>query len=494
MTEPDGPVARRDDIPPDERRRRADLWEASADERERLADERERLADERESLADQRERIDDRHEQTLDRREPGRATRASSAGQPGDDDDEAAATLAAVRQAEMAVRRAEAELERTRQAAARVRARADLRLAGAERAATARDQAVTADAEESAWLADRRDFVAAEREVQAAARDDLADRREEAAGQRERLADQREYDLLDREHRLDRLGPAGRQSRTARSGDDPALDAKARAAGQRQRAAASRRAAAHDRAEAARVWGPQTYGPMLLASFAPLARQLLDNDDLSAALTQVLKFTVEAVAGCDYASITLVRHGRVVDTVTSDADAAELDDVQFATGIGPAVEAMSGVQPVHVPDLSAGKRWPVLAATAVELGVCSALSFGLYVHRPPDRSALGAFTLYASAPGPFGEEDHDFGSILAAYLSVAAATAQRRDEVDRREAALHRGLSTRDVIGQAKGILMERERLSAGEAFDRLRRVSQRLNRKLTDVAQHLAETGELPA
>jgi AmiR/NasT family two-component response regulator len=71
--------------------------------------------------------------------------------------------------------------------------------------------------------------------------------------------------------------------------------------------------------------------------------------------------------------------------------------------------------------------------------------------------------------------------------------AYRRDEVDRREAALHRGLSTRDVIGQAKGILMERQRLSAGEAFDLLRRASQRLNRKLADVAQRLAETGELP-
>jgi AmiR/NasT family two-component response regulator len=70
--------------------------------------------------------------------------------------------------------------------------------------------------------------------------------------------------------------------------------------------------------------------------------------------------------------------------------------------------------------------------------------------------------------------------------------AQRRDDIDRREAALHRALSTRDVIGQAKGILMERQRLSAGEAFDVLRRASQRLNIKVADLASHLAETGEL--
>jgi AmiR/NasT family two-component response regulator len=82
---------------------------------------------------------------------------------------------------------------------------------------------------------------------------------------------------------------------------------------------------------------------------------------------------------------------------------------------------------------------------------------------------------------------------LVSALAVTVAIDQRRDKVDRREAALHRGRSTRDVIGQAKGILMERQHLSAGDAFDLLRRVSQQLNRKLTDIAQHLAETGEIP-
>jgi AmiR/NasT family two-component response regulator len=53
-------------------------------------------------------------------------------------------------------------------------------------------------------------------------------------------------------------------------------------------------------------------------------------------------------------------------------------------------------------------------------------------------------------------------------------------------------LSTRDLIGQAKGILMERERLSAGQAFDWLRRASQGLNVKLTEIARKLTETGEL--
>jgi GAF domain-containing protein len=220
---------------------------------------------------------------------------------------------------------------------------------------------------------------------------------------------------------------------------------------------------------------------------------LFGSDELSDVLPQVLKFTVGAVAGCDWASITLYRHGRVVDELASNATAAELDDLQFATEIGPGPEAMHSADPIYVPGLADSSRWPVLAATAAQLGVASVLCHALFVHRPAQWSTLGVFTLYSATPDAFSDEDQEFGSILAAYVSVAVAMAHRRDEVDRREAALHRGLSTRDVIGQAKGILMERQHLSAGDAFDLLRRASQRLNRKLADVAQQLAETGEIP-
>ncbi|MEU5727285.1 GAF and ANTAR domain-containing protein [Micromonospora sp. NPDC047738] len=473
----------------EERMVRADLWEAGADERERLADEREALADERERLAN-------RQEYGQDRQQADRPPRASPTGEA--DDAAEAAETEALRRAEAAVRRAEAELDRTRQAAARVRARAARRRAASERVATARHADETVDVEERAWLADRRDFVAAERDDQADERDQIADQREEIAGLRERLADERERELLQRERRVDQLRPTGRRPRAARPRADrePVVDRDLRADGERQRerAAADRRAAAHDRARAAAKWGPQAYGPTLLASFAPLAQQLFGNDDLRDTLAQVLKFTVSAVAGCDCASVTLYRHGRVVDTVTSDAVAAELDDIQFATGIGPAPEAMQNETPVYIADLADSPRWPVLAATAVEFEMASALCHGLFVHRPAQWSVLGAFNLYSATPGAFSEEDQEFGSILAAYVAVAVAMAQRRDEVGRREAALHRGLSTRDVIGQAKGILMERQRLSAGDAFDLLRRTSQRLNRKLADVAQQLAETGEIPA
>lgn len=472
---------------------RADLWESSADERERLADEREFLADERDMLADERDRLADRQEQAQDRRDADR----TSSGEPGDEDDEASMVLAAVRRAEAAVRRAQGELERTQQAAVRLGAKAARRTAAKERRATACNAAASFDAEDLAWMADRRDFVAAERDHLADERNHTADRREQAASRRERIADDRERDLLDRQRRFEQTRSTRRRA-VARGAATP-VSASQQSDGerdrdrQRQRTAADRRSAANDRARAAATWGPHQYGPMLLASFAPLARQLCASDQLHEVITQVLKFTVGAVEGCTHASVTLYRNGRSVDAIATDQVAAELDDLQFSTGIGPGPQALLGRNTVSTADLRDGKRWPVLAAMARQLDVGGVLCLGLFADQPMPWSALGVLSLYGSAAETFGPDQQDFAAVLAAYVAVAVATDRRREEVDRREAALHRGLSTRDVIGQAKGILMERQHLSAGDAFDLLRSVSQRLNRKLADVAEQLAETGELP-
>jgi hypothetical protein len=477
-----------------DRKAQADMWQASADERERLADERDRLADERDTLGSERDRLAERHDRALDRREAAQVASAIPDRMSEDAVEDVAATEAALRRAEAGVLRAEQELARAREAAARVEARAGLRMAATERAEAAERADQAEDTQERAWLADRRDFIAADRELAADARDLLADQRDGSARLRDELADDRERASLAREQQLGRPRRTGTPSASPVGGADPvSTDLRAAAEYRRSTAAASRQTAKEDRARAAAAWGPHAYGPTLVASFAGFARDLFRSEELTDALPQVLKFTVDAVAGCDSASITLWRQGRTVDTVASDPVAGELDELQFGAGLGPAPEALHSEQPVYVSDLTRSSALPLLAASATEHGVASVLSHGLFVHQPAQWSALGTFTLYSSTADAFSDDDLEFGSVLAAYVAVAVNVAHLRTEVDRRQAALHRGLTSRDVIGQAKGILMERQRLSAGEAFDVLRRASQRLNRKLADVAQYLAETGELP-
>jgi GAF domain-containing protein len=99
---------------------------------------------------------------------------------------------------------------------------------------------------------------------------------------------------------------------------------------------------------------------------------------------------------------------------------------------------------------------------------------------------LGGLNLYGSRPGVFDDESQDIGQMFAAHAAVAVAGAEHEEN-------LRTAVSSRDVIGQAKGILMERHKLTADQAFGVLARVSQELNRKLADIAREVSDTGALP-
>jgi hypothetical protein len=99
---------------------------------------------------------------------------------------------------------------------------------------------------------------------------------------------------------------------------------------------------------------------------------------------------------------------------------------------------------------------------------------------------LGALNIYASSPAAFDDECQEIGQMFAGHAAVALAGAEH-------ESNLRSGMGTRDIIGQAKGILMERYKLTADRAFGVLSRASQEVNRKLADVARELTETGAVP-
>ena len=83
--------------------------------------------------------------------------------------------------------------------------------------------------------------------------------------------------------------------------------------------------------------------------------------------------------------------------------------------------------------------------------------------------------------------------LLATMAGMAFSSVRTHEAEERRAANLQAALATREMIGQAQGILMERERITPDQAFDILRRASQHLNIKLRDIAQNLVDTGERP-
>jgi GAF domain-containing protein len=132
-----------------------------------------------------------------------------------------------------------------------------------------------------------------------------------------------------------------------------------------------------------------------------------------------------------------------------------------------------------VDDLATDPRWPVLGPRAAERGIGSMLCLQLFVHR----DTLGALDLLAHAPSAFTDESEHVGLLLASHAAIAAADAHHFENVSS-------ALVNRDVIGQAKGILMERFKITSDQAFTVLAKVSQDTNRKVSAVAEDLARTG----
>jgi hypothetical protein len=117
--------------------------------------------------------------------------------------------------------------------------------------------------------------------------------------------------------------------------------------------------------------------------------------------------------------------------------------------------------------------------------VRSVLAVGLFPGGEIPR--LGALNLYSFAPDGFTAADPDIALVLAAHASTALVGTKAVTAAELEAAQLKEALASRDVIGQAKGILMERRGISAAEAFDVLRSASQSLNVKLAQLAETLA-------
>jgi GAF domain-containing protein len=178
----------------------------------------------------------------------------------------------------------------------------------------------------------------------------------------------------------------------------------------------------------------------------------------------------------------LVRRGRIRTEAGTDDKVADIDQLQYEAGDGPCLTSLHEELTVRADDLREEERWPRFARAAADAGVRSMLSLQLFVQD----NNIGALNLYAAEPNAFAPEDEKVGLMLASHAAVALVDARKIDN-------LQIALESRDIIGQAKGILMERYKVDANRAFGMLVAVSQRRQRKLNEVAEYLASTGALP-
>ena len=213
-------------------------------------------------------------------------------------------------------------------------------------------------------------------------------------------------------------------------------------------------------------------------TFGEVARTLANERDLDTTLDKIVKLAVNTIDACEDAGILLERRGQITSAAATSDVPRTLDRIQAEIGEGPCLDAIKEHEVYRTDDLNGDDRWPRFARQAHgETGVSSIVGLRLFM----EDNTLGALNLYSRAPNAFDDTDVALGSVFAAHAAVAMAAARREEQLEQKA-------ETRGVIGRAKGILMARSELTDEQAFDMLVKASQRMNVKLRDLAQQIAD------
>ena len=228
--------------------------------------------------------------------------------------------------------------------------------------------------------------------------------------------------------------------------------------------------------------GIQVADDEVLVHLAELSRRLAAEDDLDGLLQRIVDLGAAEIARCDGVSMMLVGRGGGISTPAfSSIPARDSDLAQYATDEGPCLEAIREHELVVIDDFRSEHRWPDYRQRALALGVRSMMGIRLFV----TGDTMGALGFYSQEPHAFDRRAQLYGQVFASHAAIALKAAIT-------ETGLERALRSRDVIGQVKGILMERHGLTAWEAFERLRLLSQERNRPVREFAEELVRTGAL--
>jgi GAF domain-containing protein len=215
--------------------------------------------------------------------------------------------------------------------------------------------------------------------------------------------------------------------------------------------------------------------------FGKVARALAGEGDVQATLRMIVVLAVDTVESCEFAGISFVAERAITSPASSGDIPGIVDAIQAQVGEGPCMDAIREHEVVQTGDLAAESRWPQFATRAHdETGVQSILSVRLFL----EEHTLGALNLYARSKNAFATSDVAMALVFAAHAAVALSSAARHQDLERKA-------MTRDLIGRAKGILIERNAVSDEQAFELLKQASQRLNIKVTAVAQQLSSGDE---
>jgi hypothetical protein len=205
--------------------------------------------------------------------------------------------------------------------------------------------------------------------------------------------------------------------------------------------------------------------------------------NLGSTLDELTLSAAQFLPGAAHAGITVRRRAGHIETVAAtDRYPVVLDDIQRSYNEGPCLSAALHDHLVRVDDLSTDDRWPKYSREAVATTpIRSMMSFQLFAHRPSSASLLNVYSERVKA---FDAESAKLGLVFAAYTTLTWSMLTRDQQY-------RKGLRSRDTIGQAKGMLMQRFHIDADAAFELLKRRSQESNTSVITIARRLTDPDE---
>lgn len=219
----------------------------------------------------------------------------------------------------------------------------------------------------------------------------------------------------------------------------------------------------------------------LIHEVADLVQALQEHEtDVDTVLGELTESAVKSVPRAQHAGITIAsRDGKIRTASATSRYPLLLDEIQQRHDQGPCLSAAWEQHMIRIKDIALETRWPFYCRdAAAETPIRSIMSFQLF----SDHQTMGALNFYAEQPNAFDDEAAELGLIVATHTALAWNLV-RRDEQFRS------ALASRDIIGQAKGMIMERFKIDAVQAFELLKRLSQSSNTPLVAVARQLVES-----
>jgi hypothetical protein len=226
-------------------------------------------------------------------------------------------------------------------------------------------------------------------------------------------------------------------------------------------------------------------GDVLRDAMSELAANFAVPTEITAILESVTARAVGLIGQVDFADVLLIDGQQHQSMAPTAAVAVELDTLQIDLQEGPCLSAGAADVTVLYSDLTSEPRWPRFAAAAVQAGIQSMMSFHLYTHSTKTHGGAGgrgALNLFSRNRYEFSIEARVIGAMLATHAASALIAADRQTQFES-------ALASRDLIGQAKGILMERFKIDAVHAFDLIAKFSQDNNMPVRGVAQRIVDS-----